>query len=268
MIKLIMSDMDGTLLDENSNLPQGFAEIAAELKQKNILFAPCSGRQYYSLLNTFKDYADDFIFIAENGTLVKYKGEELEVNIVDRKLVIEVLTAMQNVAGVYSVFCGKKSGHILKNQNTATFKAELNKYYTNADTVDDFKAVDDDPIKMSFYDANGRAAETICPQLQKYKDRLQVVLSSNYWVDVMNLDINKGIAVKKLQQRLGIKPSECAAFGDYLNDYELMQAVDYSFAMANAHEEIKRVAKFTTASNSEGGVLKGIRRILNGEFDK
>lgn len=263
MIKLIMSDMDGTLLDAAGELPVGFGELAAELKARGILFAPCSGRQYASLVRSFADYTDDFIFIAENGTLVKYRGEELAVNTVDRALELEVLDYMHGIPDVYEVFCGKNNGYTLADQQAEVFTGDLNKYYSNAAVVESFADVDDEPIKMSFFDGNGRAAETIYPRLvERYGDRLQISLSSAYWVDVMNLDINKGIAVQALQQRLGIKPSECAAFGDYLNDLELMGAVDYSFAMANAHEDIKRAARYETTSNLEGGVLTGIRRLM------
>ena len=92
---------------------------------------------------------------------------------------------------------------------------------------------------------------------------MQVALSSAYWVDVMNADINKGIAIKQVQKKLKIKPEECAAFGDYLNDSEMMEAVYYSFAMANAHPKIKELARFSTASNEEHGVLRAIKKLID-----
>ena len=79
----------------------------------------------------------------------------------------------------------------------------------------------------------------------------------------MNADINKGVAVQQVQQYLQIKPEECAAFGDYLNDAEMLEAVDYSFAMDNAHPDIKKLARFSTGSNAEAGVLRGIQRLMD-----
>jgi hypothetical protein len=61
---------------------------------------------------------------------------------------------------------------------------------------------------------------------------------------------------------MDIAPEECAAFGDYLNDCEMLQAVGYGFAMANAHPDLKKVAKFETLSNDMNGVLMGIRRLM------
>ena len=60
-----------------------------------------------------------------------------------------------------------------------------------------------------------------------------------------------------------IAPNECAAFGDYMNDAEMMSSVYYSFAMANAHPKIKELARYETASNEEHGVLQGIQWLLD-----
>jgi hydroxymethylpyrimidine pyrophosphatase-like HAD family hydrolase len=56
---------------------------------------------------------------------------------------------------------------------------------------------------------------------------------------------------------------ECAAFGDYMNDAEMMSSVYYSSAMDNAHPKIKELARFTTASNVEHGVLQGIQKLID-----
>lgn len=78
---------------------------------------------------------------------------------------------------------------------------------------------------------------------------MQVVLSSDIWVDIIPLGINKGVAIQKLQKKLNIKPEECVAFGDYLNDYEMMQSVYYSYAMENAIPELKKVARYIAPPN-------------------
>ena len=108
MIKLIMSDMDGTLLDENGQLPAGFADMAQELKERGVMFAPCSGRQYYSLLDTFAGYEDEFIFLAENGTMVRYHDKELFSSTLNRKLGMKALQETRQNPGIYEVFCGKQ----------------------------------------------------------------------------------------------------------------------------------------------------------------
>ena len=77
MIKIIFCDMDGTLLTSENKLPEGFDEMIAELKRRNVIFAPASGRQYAALLHSFGKYRDEFLFVAEGGTLVIHKGKEI-----------------------------------------------------------------------------------------------------------------------------------------------------------------------------------------------
>ncbi len=263
MIKLIMSDMDGTLLDENGRLPAGFADIARQLKERGVLFAPCSGRQYYSLLDTFKGYEDEFLFLAENGTMVRYHDRELFSSTMNRKLGMKALQETRQMSGIYEVYCGKKGAYILSDEETAAFREELNKYYTHAEVVDSFTDVDDELIKCAFFDEEGRAGERIYPCLKKYRGPFQVATSSDYWVDMMRFDINKGIAIQQVQKKLHISPMECAAFGDYMNDAEMMSSVYYSFAMENAHPKIKELARFQTVSNRDYGVLKGIQKMID-----
>lgn len=262
MIKLIMSDMDGTLLDEEGKLPRGFDEVMAELKERGVLFAPCSGRQYYSLLNTFAGYEDEFLFFAENGTIVKYHDEEIFSCPMDKEGALEVLKTAAENPSAYRVFCGKKDAYILKEQDTEEFREEFHKYYTHYATVDDYREIDDEPIKISLYDAGGQAAKRIFPIVQKFEGPMQVVRSSDWWVDVMAFGINKGIAIQQVQKRMGITPMECAAFGDYMNDAEMMSSVYYSYAVENAHPKIKELARFHTKSNAEQGVLHGIRELI------
>ena len=262
MIKIIFSDMDGTLLDENGNLPQGFDEMIAKLKEREVIFAPTSGRQYFSLLKMFAKYKDDFLFVAENGTLVMYQGEEIFSSPLTQKDADEVRAVTKNLPNILRVYCGKKDAYILKSQDIPEYVAELNKYYTRHVTVDTFEEVTDIPLKLAYFDITGQTAKNIYPYVEKFNGPLQVVMSSDYWVDVMNAGVDKGAAIKKVQEGLAITPDECAAFGDYLNDVQMLQSVTHSFAMANAHPDLKQFAKYETVSNTENGVLVGINRLI------
>lgn len=264
MIKIIFSDMDGTLLDDRSQLPAGFDEMMSELKSRGVIFAPASGRQYFSLLRSFGKYADEFLFVAENGTYTVRHGREIFSKTMKQSEALEILSTSVNGDDVFRVYCGKKNAYFLESQIKPENLAELEKYFTQNITVEKFTDVDDEPLKMSFFDANGTVAETVYPILkEKFGRDLQVVLSSDYWVDVMALGINKGVAVENVQRLLNVAPDECAAFGDYLNDAEMMQAVGYGFAMANAYPALKKIARYETSDNNSGGVLIGIRRLID-----
>lgn len=261
MIKIIFCDMDGTLLDENAELPAEFDEVMAELKKRNVIFAPTSGRQYFALLHQLGKYKDDFLFLAENGTLGFYQGKEILANPIDKKEYYKVLDKVMTLPSVYPVLCGKKRSYIL--EHWKPYMHELDKYYTVADIVDDFHKVDDEFVKLAIADNEREDSEAnILKPMSEIETYLHVTLSSNIWVDFMNPDANKGWAIKQVQEKFGFQPEECAAFGDYLNDYEMVQQVYYGYAMANAHPELKKVARFECKSNVEHGVMQQIKEFI------
>ena len=267
MIRLIFSDMDGTLLDEHGRLPEEFADLYGRLRERGIRFAPASGRQYASLRTTFAPWQAEMIFVAENGTLVMEGGRELYASPVDRRLALSVMRTGVSIPAAYSVLCGKKRGYALADEAIPRFRAHFDQFVTEAAFVDDFATVDDVPIKMSFCDLAGHAETTILPRMRPYEDRLQVSLSSAEWVDLYNHGVSKGTAARHIQALLGIRPEECAAFGDYQNDLELMDAVAHSFAMENALPEVKARARHTAPSNRAHGVVTVCEEILAGAYE-
>ena len=263
MIKIIFCDMDGTLLTSEGKLPDGFHEVIAELKKRGVIFAPASGRQYFALLESFPQYENDFIFLADNGTLTMRHGKEMFSQPMKKEITLEMLHEAGKIENIMRVYCGKKNAYIQDFQDVPENRAQLRKYYTHTGTVKNWEDVDDVPIKIAFFDGTHHAKENIFDKLVKFNGEVQVLLSSDEWVDIMMPHVDKGSAVRKVQQMLDIKPDECAAFGDYLNDLAMLKSVGYSFAMANAYPELKKFAKFETVSNDEGGVLVAIKKLIN-----
>lgn len=261
MIKWIISDMDGTLLVEPNKLPDDFDEIMALLKQHNIMFSPASGRQYQALVSQFPKYKDDLLFISENGTYVCQHDKEIFSAILPDTAVQKIIAETAKLPKVEIVLSGKKGGYIISQDKE--FHDELNLYYTQYKILHDFSEIDDEIIKISLCDCHNRdSLNNIYKKLLPLADEMQVVLSSDIWVDIIPLGINKGVAIQKLQKKLNIKPEECVAFGDYLNDYEMMQSVYYSYAMENAVPELKKVARYIAPPNYKNGVVKTIRQLL------
>lgn len=261
MIKVIFSDMDGTLLDENSQLPKEFDQVIAELKKRGVIFAPASGRQYFALLKQMGKYKDDFMFLAENGAFSMYRDQEICSSPMPMEIIRRVIKRAEELEGVHLVLCGKKNAYV--KADWQPYIGEADKYFTHSVFVEDYESIDDEFIKIALCDAPRADAEHfILPFVQDFSPELQVCLSGHMWVDLLNPGINKGWAIRQVQKKFGVGPEECAAFGDYMNDYEMMQAVYYSYAMANAHPGLSEVARFTCKSNKEHGVMEQIKEFI------
>ena len=112
MIKIIFSDMDGTLLDDQGQLPPDFDEVMGELKRRGVIFAPTSGRQYFALIEQMAQYKDEFMFLAENGSFSVYKGEEICSSPMPMDHIRKVIAAADATPGIYPILCGKKNAYV------------------------------------------------------------------------------------------------------------------------------------------------------------
>lgn len=262
-IRLVVTDMDGTLLDDHKRTPPGLKEALARLAERGILFIPASGRQYATLERDFTGLTDGMAFIAENGAYVVRDGRELSSDPLERADVVRVVEAVRRLAAsgadVGVVVCGKRAAYTERADEA--FLAEVRRYYLRHEPVADVTAVDDDVIKVAVY-AFTSAEETVAPALAGFRATHQVVVSGQHWVDIMTPTANKGTALRRLQRELGITPAQTMAFGDYLNDLELLDAAEWSFAMEGAHPEVIARARYLAPSNNENGVLRTVARVV------
>lgn len=259
MIKLIACDMDGTLLDDSGKLSSEFFNVFESLTNRDIKFTVASGRQYHQLITNFKDVYDNIIYIAENGTMVIYKGKELYSCTLDKKDVRKVVKHSKELKNAFIVLCGKKSAYI--NTEREDVLKEIKKYYYKHEVVKDFNNIEDEILKISVMDLEGSQNNSYKFFYPRLKDRLQVVVSGELWLDIYRKETNKGTALKLIQQKLGIDEKETMVFGDYYNDVEMLKTAYYSYAMDNAPQGVKEYARFIAKSNKENGVIEKIKEV-------
>ncbi|MDT0644180.1 HAD family hydrolase [Zunongwangia sp. F363] len=266
MIKLIVTDMDGTLLNDQHELHPDFWKTEEALNEKGIMFSVASGRQFYNLESKFEKIKDRMLFFAENGTHVVHKGKELYVNPLEREAAMEFIEIGRNIEGAHLVLCGKTSAYV--ESDDEEFIGEIQKYYKRLKKVDDLKKVEDTVLKVTICDFKGVEEHTY-PHYKKFQDEYKVAVAARIFLDITAFTANKGNAIEGVQKELNISPEETLVFGDYLNDLEMMQKAKYSYAMKNAHPEIISASKYTTShDNNENGVLKTIEELglLNSEM--
>ena len=263
-IRLVAADMDGTLLDDEHELHEHFWPLAHELHRRGILFCPASGRQYFNLLERFADIADEVVFIAENGTFVVYRGQEISsdcLELIDvHRLVATMRESITSGVDAGIVVCGKRSAYI--DRTDRHFADEVERYFARLQVVGDLLTVTDDEIlKVSVFDF-GSAEHTTAPALANFHVSHQVTISGAHWVDITSSTANKGQAIRHLQHTFNITSAQTMVFGDFLNDAEMMDAADYSFAMDNAHPELQKRARYMAPPNRENGVVRTISAVL------
>ncbi|KOF58050.1 MULTISPECIES: Cof-type HAD-IIB family hydrolase [Clostridium] len=257
MVKLIATDMDGTLLKSNGELPHEFSKVLNNLIDKRIIFSVASGRQYFTLRDNMAAFKNKITFIAENGAFIVKNGEELFAKTLDRTIVKEVIEDLNKLPDCKAVLCGKKSAYVL--DKSAEFIDEVKKYYHRCTSVNNFDEIDDELFKIALYDPKGPSNNSYLFLSSKWGKLLQLTISGQVWLDIGRNDVNKGTAIKFLQSHFGITENETMAFGDYYNDVSMLQNVYHSYVMENAPEGVKKHGRFIAKSNDENGVLQVIK---------
>ena len=258
-IRLIATDMDGTLLDDDREIHDEFWPLVEQLFVRGIAFCPASGRHHLSLRQKFAAIADEVILIASNGAHVIGAGETYLANSLPPTIAAEVARRVPGVEDAWAVLCAADSVYI--EDDEPAFLDRISPHYPRLELVTDLTKVDVDVLSVGIFDRVGAATNAL-PALRDLGQVVKLMATEPGWVDVVNLTADKGTAVRLLQERLGITPDQTMVFGDYLNDLEMMTTATYSFAMANAHPQLKALASWTAPTNSANGVVRTIRTVL------
>ena len=261
-VKLVVSDMDGTLLNSKGEVSNQFFEIFAKLQEQNIQFCAASGRQYNSIVDKLYPIKNDVFVIAENGAIAKKEDNLLLLNSLNSQKTIDIIPILRNIKGANVVLCSQNTAFI--ESKDQRFINLFQEYYHGYTIVNDLiEIAKNTPIlKIAVYHFNS-SEEFIYPKVKHLKNEVLLKISGQNWLDVSTEKANKGNALREVQRILNVTKEETMVFGDYHNDIEMLQEATFSFAMKNAHKDILNIANYKTASNNYFGVERVLEKLIN-----
>lgn len=254
MIKMIASDLDGTLVSGNmSALPEGFPEIVGELKKRGILFAAASGRQYHNLRQLFAPVKDDIAYICENGALTIYQGEVLHKVVIPPETAIPIIRRLEEEPGTEVLVSGAFTSYIRPKE--PLFEEYIKGMKNQYKIVPDLTDIGEPIIKLALFEKEGteerdRQAywQAQFAHSESFPYDVKVVTSGSLWLDFLFPDAHKGVGIQALSNHLGISKEEILSFGDNYNDIEMFHASGVSIAVENARPGIPELCDHTTPS--------------------
>ena len=262
-VRLVVADMDGTLLDGEGRVPEGLWPLLERLSARGIAFVPASGRQYATLRDTFARAATGMTFIAENGAVVVRDGRLLSSSPLDDEGGASVVRTVRELASggedVGLVRAGAMTAWVERTDEH--FLGAARPYYHSITPVPDLLALDEPAVKIAVHDFS-EVEDSVAPALAFLSGSHQVVVSGEHWVDVMAPGVDKGTALRWLQTDLGVSRAQTVVFGDYPNDLGMLAEAELSFAMANAHPDVLAAARYRAPANTEQGVLTVLEALL------
>lgn len=262
-VKVIVTDMDGTFLNDAKQYHrERFLAQFEQLTQRGIEFVVASGNQYYQLISFFPEIRDRISFVAENGALVYMHGQELfhgELTRHESQIVIgELLKDPQ----LNFVACGLESAYVSENAPEA-FVALMAKHYHRLKPVARYGDIDDKLFKFSLNLPDSDIPRLI-DKLHVSLDGIMKPVTSGFgFVDLIIPGLHKANGISRLLKRWQLSPQQCVAIGDSGNDAEMLKLVKYAFAMGNAGQTIKEIARYETDDNNHDGALNVIQAVLD-----
>lgn len=242
-IKLIASDLDGTLLLNGAYQcgPEVFP-LVRQLAEQNILFVAASGRQYQSLQRLFLPVKDQVVYLCENGAMAVYEGKVLLKEIFQRKLALEISNMVLQEPGCDIMISGEHTSYLMKG-NPDFISYIQNDVGNDTEFIENPEMVKEDIIKVAARVPDALmdgAIKSFCSQMS---GRCQVITSGNAWLDFLPIGVSKGSALRQIGNFFSIQLEEMAAFGDNENDRSMLETAGYPYLMRNCNPTMLNMKK-------------------------
>lgn len=268
-LKLVVLDLDGTILDNENNISKETINLITKLKDKGLKFTIASARYLSSFLDYIKLLNIDLPVICLDGSVIinPITGEYINELFIPAKYVLRSIKMSEKYSLNFLLFC--KDG-IYYNKNSYVIESLLHKYGTEYKLINFINNCVNETYEViitgnEFENLKKVKRKMIFPytygiQASIYKSRKD---NGNNFLEIKKIGVNKGIALKKLCNYLDIKIKNTAVVGDWYNDISLFNTNAFKVAMANAVPEIKKLADITTTkSNNEDGINEFLNLLL------
>lgn len=262
MIKLIASDMDGTLLDNNSRVPPETFDLIRALEDHGVHFCVTSGRRYDTLCRFFEPVRDQMDFVASNGTQVYVDGQLVDREVYSTAALRRLKRAIDMFDCLHLSLFDHDTDYLL--DEVAYYHRELDKDLPNIEHVGVMPGPEVSIIKASICCDKLDAVMDMAYALQReLGDAFTLAPSGSMWIDVVPRGVSKATGLAQVMQAQDMKPQEVMAFGDAMNDYEVLRMVGHPRAMANGRYAIRQIAEKVVGTNAQHSVQEEMRAVLD-----
>lgn len=253
MIKMIASDLDGTLIPEGTQeMEPGFFEVLSELLDRGYQFYVATGRQYANVRRLFDAYADRIGFVCENGALAMAQEQQQYILEVPHEKAIAIAEDIMSFPETDICLSGVKACYIQPRSDW--FENQMVNVLRNKTKMfQELSEIDDQIVKiaMYIYDFPKHADRIRALLNEKYGDFADFVWGGNDWLDMIQKNSGKGLALQAILKEKGWKPEELMVFGDNQNDISMLELTPNSYAMEHAKPDVIPHASHTCKSVTE-----------------
>lgn len=260
-IDLIVSDVDGTLIDVDESLTSDFYMLTDIVKNQNIPFTIASGRCYDDLLDFIKEFDIDMPVVVNNGAGCVQNGKLLWDNKMSYRLIKDAIQFADSLDMVIITSDGLSDRAYRHNayiQNQIDKFGRYDKFY-RPEKEEDWENFNVQKLLIIDPQKPGRI-DGVLEYLKPYEDELNIVRYNDRSVDIMSKQSNKAQGIINVSKILEKNIDNIMAVGDARNDIEMIKSVGFGVAVCNANVSLKEVAHYVCENNNASGVLEAVNK--------
>ncbi|MGM9886592.1 MAG: HAD-IIB family hydrolase [Lactococcus sp.] len=262
MIKLILTDLDGTFLNSKGSFNQPrFTKVLSALTEKKIAFAAVTGKQTERVEELFGDLASEIWILGDSASRIKHDGHFVFESLIPNQTGLDMIKKLEKAQADQTIIACTPTAAVITDERAAFDGDMVRRSYAKMRVVSDFSEIEEDFVKITVFDRKERCFETF-EKIKSEQENFYIVASEKAWIDITSKGVHKGTTVNKLQSILSVTADETMAFGDGYNDFELLEQATESYAMANAFAEVQEKAKHLAPKNDDEGVLQVIESVV------
>lgn len=264
--KLIVSDFDGTLIDDNQQILPEVRKAIENYLACGGIFAVCTGRMTCCILPRVRELGLKGLVVAYQGTVIAdiESGKILKFGGINSEGVAEICRNIKQLGHPVNVYCGDDLYTDIPKDNKYLRRYEqivgIDAQYVDGDIADFVVKNDLFCQKVAILVAYEEQPTLYAELCRRLGDKYDVTCSAKVLVEVSPLGDNKGTAVKFLAEKFGIPIGKTVAVGDNLNDLSMIEAAGVGVAVGNATEALKNAADFVAVTNNEGAIAQVIEK--------
>ncbi|KRN28987.1 HAD superfamily hydrolase [Lactobacillus selangorensis] len=252
---IVFFDLDGTLLNDEKQVPQENLAALAQLQKNNILPALSTGRNLFELKDLLAATHIDTVNGA-NGAYVMYHNEKLSAAPISPKT-IEALNEKARSEDLQIAYYNDQ--HFAVTGKNQLVEDNYHMLRFNQVPVDPDFYKQEPVYMMLLFTPHQPKLDRQIEYEDEFADQLHFFRNGPYALDVVRNGIDKGVGIKTLLKDAKLEGVPTYAFGDGYNDLEMFQAVDHPISMANGVTQAQEMADFVTTTNLDGGIVKGLQ---------
>lgn len=263
MIKLLATDLDGTLLPTGTEVSAENIEAARMAAEAGCVVTIATGRMYKAAFPVAKNLGIDVPIITYNGALIKtVGGKTLYASYLAPELIREFVDFMEERHWYMQSYAGDEL-YFNEHDRFARRYEEMQQVTGHAVGWQGLREKTGEVCKLlSISDTSEETDYKLKALREHFKGRASVVRSSAHYAEFVNPGVSKAEGVKKLAEILGADISETMAIGDGENDISMLKAVGVPVAMGNAVPEVKEICKYQTGNCEENGWAQAVRKYV------